>query len=122
MNKKTDADAALQMATVRREIITYLENLPRLIQTHGPDSLGSVALNLGKCLLWIGPVLDQFTLVQPLPGQSLPTVTALGDSLREIGLDLIHKPNGGELARTIETLKRQIVLLQKLAVMERGAR
>jgi hypothetical protein len=114
---KQHLDDALKLARIRRDILTYCEPLPQLIKTHGSASLGSVTLAVGKCLNWIGPVLDRYSLTQPLPGQSLPTVTALGEELRVLGIELLNKPDDGELARTIDVLKKQVQLLQELAVL-----
>jgi hypothetical protein len=113
MPKKNDP--SFDLATLRKEILTYCEPLPSLIKTHGPASLGSVALTIGKCFKWIGPTVDQYSLVQPLPGCWLPTVFQLGEELRVIGLELIHSPSEGELTRQIETLERQIILLREMA-------
>jgi hypothetical protein len=121
MTKKSEASAAFQLAQIRHEIISYCDDLPKIIQTHGRDSLGSVTLSLGKCFKWIGPTLDQYSIHQPLPGQSLPTVSSLGEQLRVIGLGIMHKPDDGDLKRTIETLKRQVALLTKLSKLQGGA-
>lgn len=110
---------ARKLASVRKEIITYCESLPQFIRTHGRDSVGWLSLQLGKCLLWIGPTLDQYSLVQPMPGQTVATVSTLGEELRVIGLQLIQTPSNGDLQRTIETLKRQVELLESLT--ERSA-
>ena len=122
MNKKLNEDALASLCSVRQEIVTYCDILPRLIKAHGPASLGAVTLKVGKLFQWIGPTLDQFVLVQPLPGQALPTVTAIGYQMTELGLEYMHKPVTGEMVRTIETLKKQIELLQKIACRERGSR
>ena len=118
MSKKSDP--ALELATVRSEILSYCEPLPKIIKAHGPASLGCVALSVGKCFNWIGPIVDGYSLTQPLPGVHVPTVSELGEQLRLIGLDLMNGRNGdGELSRMIKTLKAQLSLLEKLAATEK---
>jgi hypothetical protein len=110
-------DPVHDLATVRKEILAYCEPLPKIIKAHGPASLGCVALSVGKCFAWIGPIVDQYFLRQPLPGVHCPTVSQLGEDLRLIGLDLMDARNGdkGELARMISTLRAQLALLEKIA-------
>lgn len=110
---------ALLLARVRQHIITYCEPLPQIIKTHGTNSIAQVTLTVGKCLSWIGPTLDQYSVVQALPGAApVPRVADLGEQLRVLGLDIMHHPVKGELANTIATLKRQVELLQMLAKIQ----
>lgn len=111
---KVQRNAAFDMGTVRQEIFTYCDSLPRIIRTHGGGhTLGCVALNLGKCFKWIGPVIDKYSYPTALAAE-LPRVTQLGEELRLLGLDLINKPDEGEINRTISTLEKQIDLLKEL--------
>jgi hypothetical protein len=119
-NKFSDA---FKLASIRKETFIYCESLPRIIETHGSNSIGSVALALGKYFSWVGPTLDEYSLHQPLPGIApLPRVADLGEQLRVLGLEIIHNPKDGELARTVETLKRQIGLLETLAKIQAAER
>jgi hypothetical protein len=116
------SDPVHELASIRASVITYLDSAPDLIEAHGPACFGNVTLNLGKCLLWIGPVLDRYSFTQPLPGTVLPSVAELGERLRRLGLDRMNAPVEGDMATTIATLKRQIELFQKLAELQGGAR
>ena len=119
MGNKNKNDEAFELANVRQNILTYCEGLPDLIKVHGSNSLGSVSLAVGKCFQWIGPTLDRYSLIQPLAGATpLPRVVDLGDQLRVIGLEIMHKPGEGELARTVAVLKRQVELLTALARLQ----
>lgn len=114
-NKKSDD--AWNIAIVRKAVLQYFGAIPQQIKTHGGNCVGSVSLQLGKGLQAVSGILDAYTMAQPLPGvEPLPTVYALGEELRTLGLELIHKPTTGELQRTIATLKNQVELLQQLAV------
>lgn len=112
-------DEALKLAQVRKEILTYCDGLPQIIRTHGSNSLGSVTLSLGKCFLVIGGIVDDYSLYQPIAGvPAMPRVTDLGEQLRILGLDILHDPKNGEIGRTIETLRRQIELLNQLTIIQ----
>lgn len=90
--------------------------MPGYIRANGSDAFGLTILSLGKCFLWVGPILDKYTLVQPLPGMPpLPRVTDLGEELRVIGLEMLHSPKRGEIHRTIEALEKQLSVLRKIS-------
>jgi hypothetical protein len=111
-----------ELASVRQNVILYLDSAPDLIRAHGPACFGNLTLNLGKCLLWIGPTLDRYSLAQPLPGMATPSVTDLGEKLRVLGLERMSAPVDGDMAKTVEVLKTQISLLEKLAILQGGAK
>lgn len=116
---QSKSEDAFKLALIRKEILTYCDGLPQIIRTHGSNSLGSVTLTVGKCFLWIGSLVDDYSLTQPLPGvPSLPRVTDLGEQMRVLGLEILYKPENGELTRTIETLRRQVELLNQLAAIQ----
>jgi hypothetical protein len=113
---KQNLKEAQRLASIRQNILLHCDGIPDLIKVHGANSIGYVSLAIGKCFSWIGPTLDEYTTAQPLPGgPPLPRVTDLGERLRIIGLEYINKPAGGELDRTIETLKTQLATLSKLS-------
>jgi len=114
---------AQRLAQIRREIVIHCEGLPDLIKIHGRNAIGHVALGVGKCFLFIGPVLDQYHWTQPLPGIApLPGVAAIGERFRVIGLEMLHCPSEGDLQRTIDALKKQVAVLTRIAAngMEAG--
>jgi hypothetical protein len=124
MGQNKNNELATELAIIRREIITHCEALPQIIRTHGQNSLGSVTLAIGKCLGWVGPRVDSFNLVPPLPGvPPLPRVSDLGEQLRVLGLEILHNPTQGELLNTVYTLRKQVDLLNRLATLQaEGAR
>ena len=116
---KSKLGEALHLANVRQQIITHCESLPQIVETHGSNSLATVVLTVGRCFAWIGPTLDNYSIVQPLPGAApLLRVADIGERLRVLGLGIMHKPTGGELERTNATLKRQVELLRELATLQ----
>jgi hypothetical protein len=122
--EKSNIEESVKLASVRQNIILHLAVIPDLIQVHGSNSLGSVSLALGKCLLWVGPTLDDYNLIQPLPGAApVPRVADLGEQLRVVGLQIMHRPSTGELQHTVDVLKRQVATLTQLATIQaEGAR
>jgi hypothetical protein len=110
---------AMKLARIRSDLLLYCESIPDIIETHGANSLGSVALAIGKCFSWIGPTIDEYNLAQNLPGaMPLPTVHGLGERLRVIGFRILHTVPQGELEHTIQTLTRQIELLHELTMLQ----
>lgn len=112
---KTHDDPAIELALVRKEILSYCEPLPKIIKAHGPQSLGCVALSIGKCLAWIGPTVDRYSLTQPLPGSPPLSVAHVGEELRVIGLDLLDRPQwSGDLHKIVSALVDEVELLKKI--------
>lgn len=113
---KTNIEETANLAAVRQNVVLYCEPIPDLIKVYGPASIGHVSLALGKCFGWVGPILDRYSLIQPLPGAApMPRVADIGERLRTAGLEMLNAPSEGELQRTITVLKRQIEVLTEIA-------
>ena len=108
---KQKKDAAYDLAAVQKNLVSFLESQPALIRQHGKNSIGSVSLSLGKCLLWIGPVLDNYRLTYGLP-DVLPTVAQIGEEFRLVGLAILQNPDTAQIEAQIASLQQQVELLK----------
>lgn len=88
-------------ALLRREILSYLGDIPSHVQGLPADasaSAGFIALTLGKCLLWVSPQVENGPSIYSPVGTRADSVKTLGEQLRSVGLAAMER---GRISKSV---------------------
>ena len=121
---KTDSsgDSRHLASKIQFELHTYLSGHSENISVRGIDALPDLALDLGKCLLWLSGLIDGTAGPSGVhwAGQPPRTVRELGEGFRLAGLRLRQNPSArtGTLQADLESLKARITRLDLILSRE----
>jgi hypothetical protein len=108
----------------KREVLSYLGHLTRLLKGKGPQACGELAVQLGNFLLFVSHELEKTgpKIEQPLD-EAPTTIYALAKQFKRVGVDLWNQEPRQTEKQRLEALEVQLASLAcQIASLQEGGK